>query len=155
MVTRHDSSQEWLDLSFSHFYKNSEPQIDKPSSFVHKELNIFRFSDDKHWRKFSVLAVQPCYHAIKTCYTITVPVRCGLVQQWIGSINKVMNVKSSMDGEKKEPLLLNKWIIQSLMWQNLSLLFDAIGSEKYVGYAICQASKKAKVAQSNAFIYSG
>jgi len=25
------------------------------------------------------------------------------------------------------------------MWQSFTLLFDAIGSEKYLGYAICQA----------------
>jgi len=33
------------------------------------------------------------------------------VQQWVGSINEVMNVKSSMDGDNMEPLLLNKWLI--------------------------------------------
>jgi len=27
------------------------------------------------------------------------------------------------------------------VWQNFSLLFDAIDSEKYLGYAICQACK--------------
>jgi len=27
------------------------------------------------------------------------------------------------------------------VWQNFSLLFNAIDSEKYLGYAICQACK--------------
>jgi len=26
-----------------------------------------------------------------------------------------------------------------MVWQNVRLLFDAIDSEKYIGYAICQA----------------
>jgi len=29
--------------------------MDKPSSFAHKEISIFCFSDDQDWRKFSVL----------------------------------------------------------------------------------------------------
>jgi len=28
-----------------------------------------------------------------------------------------------MDGVKMEPLLLNKWLTKSLLWQNFSLLF--------------------------------
>jgi len=44
-----------------------------------------------------------------------------------------------MDGVKMEPLLLNKWLIKSLVWQNLGLPFDAVDSEKYLDYAICQA----------------
>ena len=39
---------------------------------------------------------------------LPLPVWCGQVQQWVGSINEVMDVKSSMDGDKIEPLLLNK-----------------------------------------------
>ena len=31
-------------------------------------------------------------------------------------------------------LFLNKWLIKSLVWQNFSLFFDAIESEKYLGY---------------------
>ena len=30
---------------------------------------------------------------------------------------------------------------KSLVWQNFSLLFDAIDSEKYLGYAMCQVCK--------------
>ena len=45
------------DSSQSHFYKLSEFLIDKPTSFVHKEMSIFCFSDDQDWRKFSVLSV--------------------------------------------------------------------------------------------------
>jgi len=37
-----------------------------------------------------------------------------------------------MEGVKMEPLLLNKWLIKSLVWQNFSLRFDAIVSEKYL-----------------------
>jgi len=40
-----------------------------------------------------------------------------------------------------EPLLLNKSLMKSLVLQNLSLLFDAIDSEKNLGYAICEACK--------------
>jgi len=39
------------------------------------------------------------------------PIWCGQVQQGVGSINEAMNVKSSMDGDKMELLLLNKWLI--------------------------------------------
>jgi len=46
-----------------------------------------------------------------------------------------------MSGVKMEPFLLIKWLIKSLVWQNFNLLFDAIDSEKYLGYAICQACK--------------
>jgi len=35
--------------------------MDKTSSFTHKEMNIFCFSDDQDWHKFSVLAVQSYY----------------------------------------------------------------------------------------------
>jgi len=45
------------DSSQSHFYKLSEFLIDKPTSFVHKEMSIFCFSDDQDWRKFYVLSV--------------------------------------------------------------------------------------------------
>jgi len=34
-----------------------------------------------------------------------------------------------MDGVKMEPLLLNKWLIKILVWQNFSLLFDATDCE--------------------------
>jgi len=43
-----------------------------------------------------------------------------------------------MDGVKMEPFLLNKWLTKSLVWQNFNVRFDAIDSEKYLGYAICQ-----------------
>ena len=36
-------------------------------------------------------------------------------------------------------IFLNKSLIKSMVWQNVRLLFDAIDSEKYIGYAICQA----------------
>jgi len=49
-VTVNHSSQ-------SHFYKISEFLMDKPSSFAHKEMRIFCFSDDQDWGKFSVLTV--------------------------------------------------------------------------------------------------
>jgi len=45
------------DSSRSHFYKISEFLMDKASSFAHKEISIFCFSDDHDWRKFSVLPV--------------------------------------------------------------------------------------------------
>jgi len=44
-----------------------------------------------------------------------------------------------MDSVEMEPLLLNKWLIKSLVWQKFSLLFDAIDCEKYLGHAIRQA----------------
>jgi len=31
--------------------------MEKPSSFTHKEMNFFCFSDDQEWGKFSVLPV--------------------------------------------------------------------------------------------------
>jgi len=37
--------------------------MDKPSSFAHKEMGIFCFSDDQDWEKFSVLIVRLCYAA--------------------------------------------------------------------------------------------
>jgi len=37
--------------------------MDKPSSFAHKEMSIFCFSDDQDWRKLSVLPVWSCYGA--------------------------------------------------------------------------------------------
>jgi len=43
--------------SQSHFYKISEPLMDKPSLFAHKEMSIFCFSDNQDWRKFFVLTV--------------------------------------------------------------------------------------------------
>jgi len=43
------------DSSQSHFYKISEPVIDKPSLFAHKEMSILYFSDDEEWRTFYVL----------------------------------------------------------------------------------------------------
>jgi len=45
------------DSSQSHFYKIFEPLIDKPSSFAHKEMSTFCFSDDQDWHEFSVLTV--------------------------------------------------------------------------------------------------
>jgi len=38
--------------SMTHFYKISEFLMDKPSSFAHKEMRIFCFSDDQHWGNF-------------------------------------------------------------------------------------------------------
>jgi len=35
--------------------------MDKPTSFAHKKMSIFCFSDDQDWRKFSVLPVWSCY----------------------------------------------------------------------------------------------
>jgi len=40
------------DSSQIHFYKVSEFLMDKLSSFAHKEMSIFCFSDDEDWRKF-------------------------------------------------------------------------------------------------------
>ena len=78
LVTRLESGWEkwWLDSSYffhtwtrlesqsitgdsrqSHFYKISEFLMDKPTSFAHKEMSIFSFSDNRDWRKFSVLPV--------------------------------------------------------------------------------------------------
>jgi len=45
------------DSSQSHFYKIPEPLMNKLSSFAHKGMSIFYFSDDQDWRKFSVLTV--------------------------------------------------------------------------------------------------
>jgi len=42
-------------------------------------------------------------------------------------------------------LLLNKWLIKSLVWQTFSLLVDVIDSERYLGYTICQACKICQV----------
>ena len=39
-----------------------------------------------------------------------------------------------MDGVETEPLFLNKLLIKGLMWQNLSLLFEAIDSEEQATY---------------------
>ena len=36
----------------SHFYKISECLMDKPSSFAHKEMRNFCFSDDQDWGNF-------------------------------------------------------------------------------------------------------
>jgi len=37
--------------------------MDKPSSFAHKEMRIFCFSDHQDWGKISVLTVLLCYAA--------------------------------------------------------------------------------------------
>jgi len=60
--TRIESQSMTQDSSQSHFYKISEPLMGKPSSFSHKEMIIFCFSDDRDpilqdWPKFSVLPV--------------------------------------------------------------------------------------------------
>jgi len=55
MMTRLESYAMTRDSSQSHFYKISEPLTDKPSSFAHKEMSIFCFSDDQDWRKLYVL----------------------------------------------------------------------------------------------------
>jgi len=69
MVTRFDSSQVFYrmtrlesqsmtrDSSQSPFYKTSEFLMGKSSSFAHKEISIFCFSDNQGWQKFSVLPV--------------------------------------------------------------------------------------------------
>jgi len=49
-VTVNDSSQ-------SHFYNIFEFLVDKPNSFVHKEMSILYVSDEQDLRKFSVLPV--------------------------------------------------------------------------------------------------
>jgi len=36
-----------------------------------------------------------------------------------------------------EPMLQKKWLIKSLVWQNFSLLFDAIDSERCLGSVYC------------------
>jgi len=46
-----------------------------------------------------------------------------------------------MDCVKMEPLLPNKRLIKSMVWQNFSLLFDGINSETFLGYAIYPAGK--------------
>jgi len=65
MVARHESSHVFQrmtgvtvnDSSQSHFYKIDEFLMDKPSSFAHKQMRIFCFSDDQDWGKVSVLSV--------------------------------------------------------------------------------------------------
>ena len=60
----------------------------------------------------------------------------------MGMINELNYECEITDGVKMEPFLLNKWlIITSMVWQNFSLLFDAIDSENaYVMESkICQA----------------
>jgi len=59
--TRLESRSVTRDASQSHFYKISEFLMDKSTSFAHKEMSIFCFSDDQDWRKFSVLSVWSCY----------------------------------------------------------------------------------------------
>jgi len=56
-MTRLESQSMTRDSSQSLFYKISEPLMDKPGSFAHKEMSIFCFSDDQDYRKFSVLPV--------------------------------------------------------------------------------------------------
>jgi len=56
-MTRLESQSLTRDSSQRHFYKISEFLKDKPSSFAHKEMRIFCFSDDQDWGKFFVLTV--------------------------------------------------------------------------------------------------
>jgi len=63
----------------------------------------------------------------------------------MGRINKRNYECEIMDGVKMEPLLLNKLLIKSMLWQNFNLLFDAFHSEKCLGSAICQACKICQV----------
>ena len=60
-MTRLESQSMTRDSSQSHFFKSFEPLMDKPSSFAHKEMSTFFFSDDEDWCKFSVLTVWSCY----------------------------------------------------------------------------------------------
>jgi len=55
----------------------------------------------------------------------------------MGRTNKRNYECEIMDGVKMKPLLLNNLLMKDLLWQNFSLLFDVIYSEKYLGYAIC------------------
>jgi len=50
--TRLESQSMTRDSSQSHFYKITGFLMDKPSSFAHKEMRIFCFSDDQDWGNF-------------------------------------------------------------------------------------------------------
>jgi len=56
-MARLESQSMTRDSIQSHFYKVSEFLIDKLTSCALKEMNIFCFSNDQDWRKFSVLLV--------------------------------------------------------------------------------------------------
>jgi len=57
-------------------------------------------------------------------------------------INKNNRETEIMDGLKRGTVVGKQMTNnKSLVWQNFSLLFDAIDSEKYLGYAMCQACK--------------
>jgi len=63
-MTRLESQSMTRNTSQSHFYKIFEPLINKPSSFAHKEMKIFCFSNYQDWGKFSVFALWLCYATI-------------------------------------------------------------------------------------------
>jgi len=46
--------------------------MDKPTSFAHKEMSTFCFSDDQDWRKFSVLRVQSFYATLMKYFHIVI-----------------------------------------------------------------------------------
>ena len=54
-----------------------------------------------------MISIVACCHGAKLCAHAARDFR-SQQQQWVGSINEVMNVKSSMDGDKMEPVLPNK-----------------------------------------------
>ena len=60
-MTQLETQSMTRDSSQSNFHKISEFLMDKPSSFAHKEMRNFCFSDDQDWGKFSVLTVYLCY----------------------------------------------------------------------------------------------
>jgi len=61
MVTRLESQSMTRDSNQRHFFKTSEPLIDKPSLFAYKEMIIFWSSIDRNWYKFSVLTFKSFY----------------------------------------------------------------------------------------------
>ena len=60
-MTRLESQSMTRDSSQSHFWKISEPLIDKPSLFACKEMIIFCSSNDQNLCKFSLLTFKSCY----------------------------------------------------------------------------------------------
>ena len=57
-------------------------------------------------------------------------------------INKNNRETEIMDGLKRGTVVGKQMTnIKSFVWQNFSLLFDAIDSEKYLDYAMCQVCK--------------
>ena len=56
-MTRLESQSMSRDLSQSHFHKIFVLLMGKASSFAHKEISIFCFSDVQDWCKFSALTV--------------------------------------------------------------------------------------------------